>query len=365
MAASGNKKLAENKEIIHIGNVKHPLFEGGFHPLVNLINEYSGVKTHPAHPAAWLSFFSSSSLREEILLLARYAGPLKTVEAHVRKAHERKEAHLPDTLVQATVQAIQDGDVNLIDDNNKVIYEGMAERLMKLCKDLYKDRFAECLEQVRRAIPVESKAQQEERERINQDAIRQLFNALKKNDKDTAEAIKTFKAWAKTTSVINRIHLIYLALVELAEKGGELQGGWYGSLGDRWCYEVIGGILQRENLSPRMQQVLEFGVYYLFNPSAYLHNKKELVRATDFDSAVFIGSGHREIGVSDFCDASGAAAGARRDAARFRRRSFQNLLRAITTAYNRYCTATELSTIELVSDDVEIRRSPAASAAAQ
>ncbi|MHB1948964.1 MAG: hypothetical protein ACYCQI_12730 [Gammaproteobacteria bacterium] len=303
MAASGNKKLAESKDLIHIGNVNHPLFNGVCRA-VNHINEYTGGFT--SDYSTWLSFFGSASLKEEILLLARYAAPLEKVEAYVRKAYENKETHLPETLVQAAIQAIQDGDVNLIDDKDKVIYEGMAERLMKLCKDLYKDRFAECLEKVRQALPIESKAQQEERERLNQDAIQQLFNTLKKNDKDTAEAIKTFKAWAEKTSVINRIHLIYLALVEMAEKGEELPEGRHGAVGDRWCYEVIGGILQREGLSPRMQQVLAVGVYYVFNRYDYPH-KQELVRAVDFDASVFIGSGDLEIGVSDFCDVFGRA----------------------------------------------------------
>lgn len=299
MSASGNKKLAESKEIIHIGNVEHLLFGGGYRGIVNCINEYTGFTSDHS---TWFSFFGSTSLKEEILLLAHYAAPLEKVEAYVRKAHEKGEDHLPDTLVQATVKAIQDGDVNLIDDNKNVIYEGMAERLMKLSKDLYENRFAECLEQVRRAIPIESKEQQEERERNNQDAIRRLLNAFKKNDKDTPEEIKAFKAWAKTTSVINRIHLIYLALVELEEKGG-LQGDRYGELGTRWCYEVIGGILQRKDLSPRMQQVLAFGVYYVFNHCDYLPNKRELGRVVDFDAAIFIGD--REIGVSDYYDELG------------------------------------------------------------
>ena len=139
--------------------------------------------------------------------MLNYAAPLDQVEALVRKAHARKEEHLPNTLTQATGQAIRDGDVSLRDDNKVVIYEGMAEKLMWLCEDLYPikaypDIFP-TLEQARLAAPLEDKKQIEDKERNYQVKIKEIFDAEnKKNDSNTLSAIQTFKDWTKEISVI-------------------------------------------------------------------------------------------------------------------------------------------------------------------
>lgn len=363
MSASGNRNQKSKDQVIHIGGVNHPLFVADYHGVIKHISDYCGFSYSPA----WFNFFSSpATLEEEILMLARYGAPLATVEAYVMEAYTKKEKHLPVTLIKATVQAVRDGDVTLRDDKNVILCEGMAEKLMALCKVLDKTHpgiFAECMKQARLAAPFEDETQRETRENLNQDAVRQVFDAIQKNDDKTTDAIKTFKEWAGKTSVINRIHLIFVAREELANRGHELppvnlkdRGKWYGVLGDQFCYEVIGDALQAD-LPPHMKRALAVGLYYIFNRT------KELVRVNDPDgvSASFINPADGWLlGLSCFYSEFGpVAGGGRRRGGEF----LQNLLRAITAALRSYYTPTASTPCEPVSDNVEIRRSPSAIAA--
>src|SRR3982750_1091324 len=95
-------------------------------------------------------------------------------------------------------------------------------------------------------------------------AVNQVFEAIMRNDQYTHAAIKNFKEFVETTTVLNRIHLLFVAFDVLARRGSELHGQWWGKLADRFCFEVIGGGLQKD-LPPRIQQLLKTGLYYILS----------------------------------------------------------------------------------------------------
>jgi hypothetical protein len=267
------------------GGLDHPIFNST--DILNIINGYKGLS---APTSAWMiRLFRAPSLEEEILMHAHYAGPLDQLEALAKKAHNRKEKHLPNTLIKAAVQALRVGDVSLRDDNNIVLYEGMTEKLLQLCSDLFPELFQKKLfprfqEQARHAAPQENKEQKEDKERRFQAKIENIFNANRDNNAEAANAIQAFKNWANELSVADKILLIYLARIELANKGETLPGGLYGELGDRFCTEVIWDALQK-NLPSRQQQILACGVNYVFSSTLGI---RKLVRFIDFESASFI-----------------------------------------------------------------------------
>jgi hypothetical protein len=240
-------------------------------------------------------------LQKQILALAYHAAPLDDVEACIKKAHARKEEHLSDTLVQAIKQAIINLDVTIRDERGVEIAEGMAERLMKLHEKLLPDTFPKSLEQARLvAPPLEDEKEKSLRESLNLAATNQVFDAIKKNDEKTAAAIETIKDFARNTTLLNRIHLLYVAFDVLARRGGELPridgesyGGWYGALADRFCFEIIGAALERD-LPRRIQQILEIGLYYILNGT------KKADRRLDIDGRGFRGvpGSDRELGVN-------------------------------------------------------------------
>ncbi len=266
--------------------IDHALFTNGLSDVRNLIYEYA-FHAEPRWLKNTFTFFNNPSLQWKILTLAYYAAPLDQVEACIRKAYAKKEAHLPDTLMQAAIQAIQMGDMTLSDEKG-IICEGMANRLILLDQTFYPDTFPERLEKIRSAVPIENEKQKQDREQFNQEIITQVFNAIKKNDNNTIFTIEAFGNWAKETTVINQIHLIYLATKELAERGSELPkideqdlGGWYGTLGNQFCHGVIGRELQKNLRSPWIQQLFSDGIFYIFN------RIKAVARYIDTDSSSF------------------------------------------------------------------------------
>ncbi len=248
--------------------------------------------------------FFHSSFEQEILALAYYAAPLEQVEAYIRKAHAKKESHLSATLVLATIQAIMNLDVTILDAKGEVITEGMANRLMKLHEELLPATFPQSLKQIRLAIPLEDENEKCAREDANVAAVTEVFEALKYNDEKTDPAIEKFVAFAKNSTQLNRLHLLYVAFDALTRRGEELPtsktndpGGWAGALADRFCYEIIGAAIEKD-FSPRMRKILEVGVFYILN------RKKEAVRKLDIDGEDFAGTpgAERELGVNSYYD---------------------------------------------------------------
>lgn len=361
MTASGKRNLEDKGEITRIRDgINHPLFDSTV--VLNVINQYSGFY---APSSAWVRLFRDSSLQEEILMHAYHAGPFDQLETLIKKAHAREEKHLPDTLIKAALQAMCDGDVAIKDDSNKVIYEGMTEKLLQLCNKLYSDLFSKTLfpafqKEVGRILPPESKEQIEDKENRYRDKIKEIFKANEKNDSDTSHALETFNKWTENLSMADKFLLTGLAIDELANEGGKLKkvkagpdkedwGGWYGFLGDRFSNKVIWEALQTK-LSPRLQQVLSCGVYYVFNPQL----GRALIRSIDLDASVFASSV-----VGGFYNVYGGLAVGRRE--RWGG-LFQNLWQAIASASRLYATteATKSSLSAQLPGDVEIRRSHAA-----
>lgn len=102
------------------------------------------------------TMFWTSSLKEEILSLAYHAAPLNQIEKCIKKAHKKKEKHLCDTLVEATIEAIINGDVTLKDwkgnelknEKGEIIAKGMADKLMQLHDELYPEE-KKCIDKVK------------------------------------------------------------------------------------------------------------------------------------------------------------------------------------------------------------------------
>lgn len=309
------KKQAKKYQYVPVKNsLQHPLFTGGCNGVRNIIYEYA-FSGDPTWLKSTFTLFNSPSLQWKILTSAYYAAPLKDVESLIRTSHAREEKHLPLTLIKATQQAIRDGDVTLRDDKNVFICEGMANKLMMLYKELYPNQYHKYLTEAKLAAPIETKEEKTVREDRNKAEIKQVFNAVKQNDDKTTEAIKTFKNWANNTSVLNRIHLIYLARKELSERGHELpsvnsedQGSWYGVLCNQFCFEVIGDAIQR-GLPPFMQEILWTGAYNVFNRTACLVREADPDASSFIYPVSFISEKESELGVSALFDEFGVCFG--------------------------------------------------------
>jgi hypothetical protein len=252
-------------------------------------------------PATGHKFFGISSLKKQILALAEYAGPLDQIETYIRKAHAGREAHLQATLMQAITLAVKGLDQTIRDEKGTELDEGMAERLLTLHAELFPKDQAKALEQARLAAPLEDEKAKKEREEKNVAAIEQLFTAFVQNDKDALpEAINTFKEFVKNMKpkevtdnryYLNLLHLVFAAFDVLARRGGNLppidendDGSWYGKLGDRFCFEIIGAALEGD-MPHRVRQILRSGVYYLLSGS------KKAERVLDVSGVLFRGDG--------------------------------------------------------------------------
>ncbi|MHB1948097.1 MAG: hypothetical protein ACYCQI_08295 [Gammaproteobacteria bacterium] len=270
-------KILESKDpAIHIDDIEHALFtrDGGMQSIRKYIYDYAFEAETEAFLDKDFTFFGISSLEAQIATLASRAAPLELVESYVRKSYARKEKHLASTLMQAIIKAIKDGDVTLRKSDGSEVNkgEGMADRLIKLYKELFPDTFMQCLNQVKET----ARCLVDEKEIAARDAhlivVNQVFSAIIKNDANTAEAIKNFKDFAKETTILNRLHLLSVAfsvlgkrLEEIPLKEGEMPTHpHFRMLAHRYCYEVIGSALEMD-LPARIRQLVKIGVFYLFN----------------------------------------------------------------------------------------------------
>jgi len=165
----------------------------------------------------------------------------------------------------------------------------MVERILQLHFELAPDTFDAALEQTKRAAALEDEETKKTRELDNAKEVQKVFDAIKTNDANTALAIAHFKAWVKNQKPLvmtdgryhlNLLHLLYCAFDILARQGGTLTGGWYSALGDKFCFEIIGGAIESE-LSPRLQKILISELY------ALLYCNKPAPRAIDLHSTLF------------------------------------------------------------------------------
>lgn len=281
--------------------------------VTEIIYDYSfdAKDVDDAKQSVWLKqlptsykFFGISPLAKHILVLAEYAGPLDKIEDYIKKAHAGKEAHLQATLMQAITLAVKGLDQTLRDEEGKVLDEGMAEKLLTLHAKLFPKDQAKALEQARLAAPLEDEKAKKEREEGNVKAIEQLFTAFVQNDKDALpQAINTFKQFVKSMKpnevkdnryYLNLLHLLFAAFDILARRGGNLpridendKAGWYGKLGTRFCFEIIGAAIESD-MPPRVKQILRSGVYDLVSVP---DDKRKAVRDLDISGALFRGEG--------------------------------------------------------------------------
>ncbi|OAI48517.1 hypothetical protein AYO45_04765 [Gammaproteobacteria bacterium SCGC AG-212-F23] len=272
-----------------------------FHYLFN-IGDMDNQKNYVwlKQPATIHTFFGIPTSQKQILALAEYAGSLDQMEYYILKAYARQESHLQTTLVQAIRLAVIGLDQDIVDENGKILDDGMAEKLLALHKKLFPNDQSKALKAAQEAAPLETKDTKDAREKANVEAINQLFNAFVQNDAVALPiAINIFTAIVSSTKptvitnrlyYLNLLHLLHIAFDILARRGGELpaiegdHGQWYGELANRFCFQIIGAVIQND-LPHRAKQLLISGIYYLF-----LGNKKA-PRHLDISGAYFRGDG--------------------------------------------------------------------------
>ena len=388
VASSSSKKLESKDEFIGeaLPTSLVTTIHGGLSGIQKLIYDYFfDIRDRcPDGSLVWLqnpcTFFGAPSSREKILACARYAGPLEQLETDIRKAHARGETHLQNTLEQAIPIAVICLDQTIRTENGTEIDRGAAETLLDLYAELYpREAYLRVLDKAKLAAPLET-PEDNARESLNLAALDTVFTAFIQNDEaKTTAAIKTFKEFVRNTKPevminnryhLNLIHLIYGAFNVLANRGGALPrvgteeyGQRYGKLANQFCFEIIGAAIEKE-LPSRARQLVRVGLYYLFTGT------QRAARVLDVDGLAFLGvpgSGASVLGVDSYYDRYGVHGRVRQVFPTFAvdADDFQNLLRAITSASKIYYTAGTHSLIAPVCDNGEVRRSPAATAAAR
>lgn len=228
------------------------------------------------------TFFCFPSSEKQILGLVCNAAPLDIVEDCIKKAYARGEKHLQDTLVKARALAIRNLDVDIrgyVDNNIKDA--GMAETITLLGKKLFPHTFYEKLA----ANPVlfsENKQQTKNREKASIDAVNKVFDAIKRNDAHTNDAINIFKEFVRNndSNPLNRLHLFHAAFDVFFKKVWRLPSklpsthapdkGEYEKLANQFHLKIIEDILEQD-LPPRIQQIIKAGANEAFNG---YHSKK-------------------------------------------------------------------------------------------
>jgi hypothetical protein len=256
-----------------------------------------------------------------------YAGPLEKLEEYIRRnplvlLQTFSMSDMQGTLVELAVIGL---DQTLRSSNGTVLSEGAEAKMLQLHEEMERQKVLppgshqDALEKAQRAGLQETAAEKATREANNVAAVGDVFNAFVGDDRDTpavkaqkiTDAINIFERFMKnlkqqmTTNGImttnkyhvNLIHLNAVAFDVLSKRGGTLQGQWYGALGDRFCFEVIGGAIQSK-LPPRARQLLRGGIYYLFNTG------RQITRDLDVNGLSFksLPSGSAVLGLSLFYD---------------------------------------------------------------
>ncbi len=270
-------------------------------------------------------FFQPSLLAAKVY----YAAPLAEIEQEIRNAFAKdptilsRTFHLgvaSGTLSQLAVIGL---DQTIRNDQDAIVDQGMAEKILELHAELSRDTYKQALENTKLAAPVEEEEEKKDRESANAKAVEDVFDAIRRNNLDTKQAIADFKTWVKNQKPkvmtdnryhLNLIHLIYCAFDVLANRGDSLQGYQYGALGDQFCFEVIGDAIESE-LPPRIQQMLRSSLYHLLNWNRAAPRDVDL-NATLFKSHKPSWSSTKlRLGVDSYYDdIGGGGAGARRAA---------------------------------------------------
>lgn len=103
---------------------------------------------------------------------------------------QKRKNICPNTLIKAAVRALHAGDVSFRDCNN-VLYEGMTEKLLQFCSDLFPELFQKELlphyqEQVIEFIvSLENIEQKEDKELRFQTKIDNVFNSIRDDNRET------------------------------------------------------------------------------------------------------------------------------------------------------------------------------------
>jgi hypothetical protein len=170
-------------------------------------------------PTILHKFFRIPSAKEQILTLAKYAGPLDKVNYYIRKAYAQNESHLKETLLQALHFAAVGLDLTIRDKDGKQLDKGRVEELLELITELFPNDLPQAVDMIRRAAPLEDKKDSEIRENAKA-KMNQLFNAFVQNDKvGLPAAIKTFNKFIERSKpemiIDNRyyLNLLYLVLI--------------------------------------------------------------------------------------------------------------------------------------------------------
>lgn len=321
------------------------------------------------------AFFDSPGLEKEILYLVDHAGPLDTIESYIRKAHARKESHLPDTLLEATSRAIKNLDHNIQTEHTKEltttrldghqetklittfgIIEGLAEKLLNLHAELFPSTYAEALTRARLAAPIEEEKIQSLREKENFEVIKKIYNAFitGENIRAATAHLQQVLQFEDNRHALNVINLMICCLRILAENGirlpllpeekaqltkGKSQvaneeqrfDGLYGKHARDFCIHIFG--LIETFLPHRIRQIIKTGISVALKGLALPNRRLDLdVTINSYDSLAYRIGGQSIPGCKPFLGPSLWPVGGGPDGIAMHVNNLQNLLQVITAS---------------------------------
>ncbi|MEO8402661.1 MAG: hypothetical protein ABI597_12890, partial [Gammaproteobacteria bacterium] len=214
----------------------------------------------------------------------------KEVVENTITAAELEEKNIPKRFDDATLQqwkpkilAITTAKGHILKDGFE-IDKGMTEEFIEIVESFCEKGLLPLtkLQEVKNQISQVALPEDKEAKEARTTAAKQLFDGFAGDVERTEQAIKTFKGFVEKMKLdsmnerghlkddrysIGLIHLMGECIAVLAQRSNELNGGWYGQKGDRFCYKIIGGFLQHEHEPPsRVRQIfkMKFGLYSLF-----------------------------------------------------------------------------------------------------
>lgn len=193
-------------------------------------------------------------------------------------------------------------DLRLIS-NSGVIDEGIADLLRALRTELLPDTLPLAAEQAQQAAPaIDEKAIDD----IQLPVLNLAFDDIKRNKPNAAVAL--VRAYIKSIKpevisdyryFLKLLRLLGNAFSVLADdRGGELDGKWYGPQGDQYCFKVIGLAIEAA-FGKRMRKILENG------PFNFFYNNRIPARTVDRNSDKFLQDGSLILGSNSFYGDSG------------------------------------------------------------
>ena len=150
--------------------------------------------------------------------------------------------------------------------NHPVLDIGLANLLRTLREELLPDTLPLAREQAAVAAPALDENAEKEMDKEQLPILNQAFDFIKANNTEAAvKAVRDYIKNIKPEVITNYIYFLKLlrlvgnAFNVLAGRGGEINGQWYGTQGDQYCFKVIGLAIEMA-FGERMRRQLESGI---------------------------------------------------------------------------------------------------------